>query len=86
MSALSYKRKCGPLQNFGKKVYIYIPDPKNYPIPHTSSKNQKQEKVSQVKEKGKEKTKFQSPVWSPICRSDKSFLWTRPISLVSTDI
>jgi len=37
------------------------PDPKNYPIPHTSGKNQKQKQVSQVKDKGKPKNQIQFP-------------------------
>ena len=61
-------------------------DPKNYPIPHTSSKNQKQEQVSQVKEKGKPKIKFSSPMESPICWLDKLILQTSLVSLVSKDI
>lgn len=39
----------------------YILDPKNYPIPHTSSKNHKKEKVSQIKEKGKAKKQIPFP-------------------------
>ena len=49
MPALSVKRKCGPLEIFEKTKNN--PDPKTYPVPHTSRKNQKQEQVSQVKDK-----------------------------------
>jgi len=71
-------------EDFGKTKNN--PDPKNYPSQHTSIKNQKSKQVSQVKDKGKPKTKFKSPVESPICWPDKLILRTRLISLVSKDI
>ena len=48
-------------------------------------KNEKRKQVSEVKDKGKLKTTFSSPVESPICWPDKSIFWTRLISLVLED-
>ena len=75
------KEKVRSPENFKKTKNN--PDPKNYRIPRRSNQNQKQEQVSQIKDKGKPKTKFSSPTESAICWPDKSILRTRTISLVS---
>ena len=55
-------------------------------LPRKISINQKPGKFfPQIKIKENQKQQVLSPAELPICWLDKSFLWTRPISLVSED-
>ena len=73
-----FKKKNKIFQNFQKKR-----KPK---LPRQMSINQKLGKTfPQIKIKENQKQQVLSPVESPICWPDKSFLRTRPISLVSED-